>query len=90
MIRQALNFVKKVFFVAENSEDFSFSLTPLVRVRWVAMMMTEREPNREELLYLVLLESKTKDLINLLGSVASETRRKRNLNEDLSYERVDS
>lgn len=89
LIRKSLNFIKKVFFVAETSEEFGFLLTPLVRVRWIAMMATEKTPSKEELHHLAIIETKTKDLLALLSPLVSEVKKKRNEGQDLTYEKVD-
>jgi len=90
IMRRCFNFIKRIFFVAETSENFGFWLTPMVRVKWQAMMMVEKEPEREELNMLALLEAKAKDLCNLLGGLASEVRQKRQSGQDLSYEKIDT
>ena len=89
LMRKSLNFIKKVFFIAETTEEFGFLLTPLVRVRWAAMMAADKTPNKEEIHHMSIIETKSRDLLSLLSASVSEVKNKRNTGQDLTYERID-
>lgn len=74
VLRRALMFVKKIFFIAETNDSFSFYLTPFIRVRWLAMTI-DSEPSKVEMQALLCFEKWSKDLIGLLAPYHQSMRR---------------
>lgn len=90
LIKKPLQFIKNLLVRSDNNENYFFNLTPVVRIRWICMMLVPKETNMEELSSLVLLERKSKDLVTLLSAAAKDARNKSLSPMEVQYVRIDS
>lgn len=90
LIKKPLLFVKNLMVRSDNNENFFFNLTPVVRIRWISMMLVTKETNMDELGSLALLERKSKDLVSLLSAAATEVKNKSLKPLEIQYVQIDS
>lgn len=89
IIRRCLNYILKLFYTGEINENMIFSLTPLVRMRWSAMLLMDSSTNKEEYLLLFLIETKAKDLTTILSKEVLSLKNKISKGDDYTIEKID-
>lgn len=67
LLKKCLNYILKLFYMGETNDDMIFSLTPLVRMRWSAMLLTDQNANKDEIALLSQIAAKSKDLYSIIG-----------------------
>ena len=91
LIKKSLSFITNVFKRSDNNDHYFFYLSHTIIIRWIVMMMNDKDNdmNKDELLYLSIIDIKSKDIINLLSEISTDVRSKINNGADIKYETID-